>query len=237
MRLVPIGGVGNKLTAIEVATPPPFKCNHYMTAIEIPIDLKLPKSLTPRSEGIHVSAIIRCIATEQGILKPEWAEDLSLSDVREITDPVAVLRINIGLAWEAHYIPLVGNIVDHPGEMQLDGIFLTHDGESVDVIITQNRERSPIVHFVDEVKATYKSTKTVGDLSTQWMWMAQCKAYCKALGTRFARMHVLFLCGDYSYPIKPMLKVWQVEFTQEEVDMNWDLLRDYRDYRLGKESA
>lgn len=203
-----------------------------MTAIEIPVTLHLPESKTVRSEGIHVSAIIRCIATEQGILKPEWAEDLSLSDVREITDPVAILRINIGLAWEAHYVPLVGNIVDHPGEMQVDGIYLTHDGESVDVVM----HSGVLAHFVDEVKATYKSTKTVGDLSTQWMWMAQCKAYCKALGTRFARMHVLFLCGDYSYPIKPMLKVWQVEFTQEEVDMNWDLLRDYRDYRLGKEA-
>lgn len=206
-----------------------------MRAIEIPIDLKLPKPLTPRSEGIHVSGIIRAIATQQGILKPEWAEDLSLSDVREITDPVAVLRINIGLAWEAHYIPLVGNIVDHPGEMQVDGIYMTHDGESVDVIITPKGAKH--VHFVDEVKATYKSTRTVGDLSTQWMWMAQCKAYCKALGTRFARMHVLFLCGDYSYPIKPLLKVWQIEFSQEEIDANWDLLRDYRDYRLSKEAG
>lgn len=204
-----------------------------MTATEIPVSLHLPKPLAPRSEGIHVSAIIRCIATEQGILKPEWAEDLSLSDVREITDPVAVLRINIGLAWEAHYIPLVGSIVDHPGEMVLDGIYMTHDGESVDVVLHQPGK---VVLFCDEVKATYKSTRTVGNLSSQWMWMAQCKAYCKGLGTRFARMHVLFLCGDYSYPITPLLKVWQIEFTQEEIDMNWDLLRDYRDYRLAKEA-
>ena len=176
-----------------------------MTATEIPVELHLPESKTPRSEGIHVSSIIRCIATETGILKPEWAEDLSLSDVREITDPVAKLRINIGLAWEAHYIPLVGNIVDHPGEMQVDGIYMSRDGDSVDVIITPAGERK-FALIVDEVKATYKSTRTVGDLSNQWMWMAQCKAYCKALGTRFARMHVLFLCGDYSYPIKPLLE-------------------------------
>ena len=156
--------------------------------------------------------------------------------MREITDPVAKLRINIGLAWEEHYIPLVGNIVDHPGEMQVDGIYMTHDGESVDIIITPNRKPGQMVHFVDEVKATYKSTRTVGDLSSQWMWMAQCKAYCKGLETRFARVHVLFLCGDYSYPISPMLKVWQVEFTREEIEMNWELLRDYRDYRLEKDA-
>lgn len=202
-----------------------------MTAIEIPVSLHLPESKTERSEGIHVSALIRAIATEQGILKPEWAEEVSLVDVRQITDPVAVLRINIGLAWEAHYIPLVGNIVDHPGEMQVDGIYMTHDGESVDVIVSPKGTK--VVQFCDEVKATYKSTRTVGDLSTQWMWVTQCKAYCKGLGTRFARLHVLFLCGDYSYPISPLLKVWNIEFTQEEIDMNWELLRDYRDYRLG----
>ena len=89
-------------------------------------------------------------------------------------------------------------------------------------------------HIVHEVKATYKSTRTVGDLSSQWMWLAQIKAYCKGLDTRHARLHVLFLCGDYTYPIKPVLKVWDIEFTQEEIDANWELLRDYRDERAAK---
>ena len=202
-----------------------------MIATPFAIPLTLPPPKQERSDGVHVSSIIRCIATEQGILKPEWAEEISLVDVREITDPVAVLRINIGLAWEAHYIPLVGDIIDHPGEMQVDGIYMTHDGESVDVIITPKGQRHVLV--IDEVKATYKSINTIGDMSSQWMWMAQCKAYCKGKGTRFARMHVLFLCGDYKYPITPQLIGWNIEFTQEEIDMNWELLRDYRDFKLG----
>lgn len=205
-----------------------------MTAIEIPITLTLPKA-EGRSAGIHVSGLIRAIATEQGILKPEWCEELSLSDVREITDPVAVLRISLGLAWEAHYIPIMGNIVDHPGEMQLDGIYMTHDGESIDSVLSPKGRKTVLI--VDEVKATYKSTKTVGDMTGQWMWLTQCMAYCKALGTRFARLHVLFICGDYSYPISPLLKCWQIEFTQEEIDMRWELLRDYRDYRMGLEQG
>lgn len=207
-----------------------------MIAIEIPIDLRLPEA-HGRSAGIHVSGLIRCIATQQGILKPEWAEDLSLTDVREITDKVAILRISIGLAWEAHYIPMLGTVLDHPGEMQLDGVYMTHDGESVDSVITAAGNRGKVELIVDEVKATYKSTRTVGDLSTQWMWITQCKAYCKALNTRFARLHVLFICGDYSYPISPILKCWQIEFTQEEIDMNWELLRDYRDYRVAEGTA
>jgi hypothetical protein len=178
---------------------------------------------------VHVSSIIRCIATELGILKGNIAEDLSLTDVREITDPVAIIRISIGLAWEQYYIPeVLGptlNVVDHPGEMEVDGIYMTHDGESVDVIITDFVSHWGLI--IHEVKATYKSVKTVGDMSQQWMWLTQCKAYCKGRGTRVAMMHVLFLCGDYKFPITPQLRCWQIEFTQEEIDENWELMTDY----------
>lgn len=202
-----------------------------MKVTEIEVPLFLPPPHVPRTAGVHVSNIIRCIATEQGILKPEWAEDLSLSDVREITDPEAILRISIGLAWEDWYIPqilgpLLG-VVDHPGEEEVDGVYCTHDGESLSVIITDKHYLT-----VHEVKATYKSTRTVGDLSEQWMWLTQIKAYCKAKRTRFAILHVLFLCGDYKYPIKPQLRHWQLEFEQSEIDDNWSLLRDYLDERM-----
>lgn len=199
----------------------------------------LPPPDTPRSVGIHASGIIRCIATEAGILSPQYAEELSLVDVRVITDPVAILRISIGLAWEKHYIPLLLDVVDHPGEMCLDGIYMTHDGESVSsVMITP--VRSHTVLMCHEIKATYKSTRTVGDdllTPSNWLWLTQIKAYCKGLGTRYACLHVLFLCGDYTYPIKPIREVWEIEFTQEEIDDTWSLLRDYRDARLANGST
>lgn len=222
-----------------------------MTVKEIPIDLKLPPSRTARGDGVHQSSIIRCIATEHGILKPEWAEELSLVDVREISDPVAILRISIGLAWEEWYIPQIlahfrGGVLDHPGETLFDGVYMTPDGEEVCVIITLETDGTPNVEYqsrlyVHEVKATYKSTKTVAgvtqeelpiQLEAQWMWMAQMKGYCIAKGTRFAVLHVLFLCGDYKFPIKPQLRAWEIEFTQEELDDNWFLLSMYRHERL-----
>ncbi len=210
-----------------------------MQVREFELPLIIPPPKTPRSVGVHVSGIIRCIATEHGILKSEWAEELSLVDVRVIEDPVAVLRICVGLAWEEWYIPqILGPIfdaVDHPREMEVDGIYCTHDAESLSfgpeslsVIITDRRMRLA----GHEVKATWKSTRTVGDLSTQWMWITQMKAYCKCIGTTLFYMHTLFLCGDYTYPIKPILKHWEIEFTQEEIDSNWNDLRDYRDQRI-----
>lgn len=43
----------------------------------IPITLHLPTADEPsRSPGVHVSGLIRCIAGEAGILKPEYCEDL-----------------------------------------------------------------------------------------------------------------------------------------------------------------
>ena len=208
-----------------------------MKAEEVPVNLVLPESKTPRSKGIHVSAIIRSLATETGILKPEWAEDLSLTDVRTITDPTAILRISLGLAWEDYYIPThLGplGVVDHPGEMHVDGVYLTHDGESLDVIITQRKKQTVVM--IHEIKCTWKSLNTVGDMTDQVLYLMQIKAYCKAAGTRFAKIHIYFVCGDYSYPIKPLLKCWLLEFTQEEIDFNWQLLLDYRDHRLEMEA-
>jgi hypothetical protein len=210
-----------------------------MKATPIPVNLTLPDSPIFRSKGVHVSGIIRCIATEMGILKQEWVEELSLVDVRQIVDPVALLRISIGLAWEEYYIRRIlcsEGVTDHPGEVKVDGVYMTADGESLDVIITPEDPQGTSQLVIHEVKATYKSTNTVGELVDEWMWMQQIRAYCKGAGTRFAKMHVLFLCGNYKFPLQPQLKCWLVEFTQEEIDESWELLTSYKDYRLAKES-
>lgn len=210
-----------------------------MIVTEIPVELSLPPSDTPRSAGQHVSAIIRCLATEMGILKPEWAEELSLVDVREIKDPVAILRMLIGLAWEEYYVnkilaPKYG-VVHQPGELQFDGVYGSPDGESLSVIITFDGEEkwASVIH---EVKSTFKSTRTVGDLTGEFMWLSQIKSYCKMRGTTHAMIHVLFVCGDYSYPIHPIIKMWQLDFTQEEIDANWSLLMEYLAYRREQEA-
>lgn len=199
--------------------------------------LTIPAPVTPRSEGVHLSAIIRCIATETGILDPKWAEELSLIDAREITDPDAVLRICMGLAWEQWYASQLPDVTDHPYEMVLDGIYMTHDGEELSFVRSINRH-ALIIH---EFKLTYKSLKTIGleedgnptkllSGPKNWMWVSQIKGYCKGAGTRFAVLHVLFVCGDYSWPQTPQKWRFNIEFSQEEIDEGWDLIRDYRDY-------
>lgn len=194
----------------------------------VPGYLSAPMSRAPRSEGVHVSSIIRNIAVETGILKGQLVEDLFIVDASQQSwwdslAPQDRIRISIGLAWEEWYIPQLPNVVDHPGEMFVEGIYMTHDGESLDVIVGDTRH----LLILHEIKATYKSIKTVGLLETQWMWVSQCKAYCKGMGATTAYLHVLFLCGDYKYPITPQLIIYKIEFTQEEIETNWDLLVTY----------
>lgn len=200
------------------------------TAISIHLP---PQSGRGRSQGMHLSKIIKNIALENGVLDEQYAEDLSLVEVsgrQELwwnsLDPAVRLKMSIGLAWEDWYVPQLGCVAYHPGEMEVQGIYMTHDGESIDFLVKHKLELA-----LHEVKATYKSTNTVGDLTTQWMWLAQTKGYCKGLGTRIAYLHVLFLCGDYSYPIGPILKCWRVEYTQAEIDENWDVIIDYVKHR------
>src|SRR6266478_1940336 len=141
-----------------------------MIIVPSQVKFRLPESQVPRSKGVHVSAIIRSIALEMGILKTDQAEGPSLADVREIINPEVILRMAIGLAWEDWYLNNILNkegVVKHPGETKVDGIHMTPDGVSLDTIDRQQVLR------VHEVKATYKSTKTVGDVSQQWLWLTQ----------------------------------------------------------------
>lgn len=216
------------------------------------VELGPPPSRAPRSPGLHQSQIIQAIAREVGILpKDEWLEELGLIDLSTETwweglDAVARLRISLGLAWEEWYIPQIPEVVDHPGEMTVEGCHMTHDGESLDVILTPQSPtffggnpgggklfRQKYVLALHEVKLTYKSIRTVGNLLNQWMWIAQMMGYCRALGTRIAHLHVFFVCGDYTWPMRPKLLRWDIEFTQTEIEEGWELLMDYRRERMG----
>jgi hypothetical protein len=205
-----------------------------MIVTPYPLTLTLPEPDTPRTQGVHISKLISMIATEMGILKPEYADDLDMLSIKEITDQVSILRMSIGLAWEEWYFSNVLSklgVIHHPGEMVIDDIYGTDDGQSLDVTVTQKLGFKTVVH---ECKATYKSLNTVKNLDSQWMWLSQIKAYCKGRDTLHAMLHVLFLCGDYVFPITPQLRVWQLEFTQQEIDENWKLIRDYRDSKEKK---
>lgn len=219
-----------------VTPAPTFERVMITTAITINLP---PQSGHGRSEGLHLSKIIKNIALENGALDPEYADDLSLVEVSgrqeawwNSLDPSVRLKMSMGLAWEDWYVPQLECVAYHPGEMQVDGIYMTHDGESLDFLMHKPTDLELALH---EVKLTYKSENTVGNLTTQYMWLAQTKGYCKGLGTRVAYLHVLFACGDYSYPIRPTLRCWRIDYTQDEIDANWEDIIAYVKHRQEQE--
>jgi hypothetical protein len=205
----------------------------------ITLDIPYPHSLegsASRTPGIHVSGLIRGMAGDFGILDKKYVEDLQLVEVSGAAEnwwthlePVARLRMSMGLAWEAWYLPRIPGVVYQPGEMSLAGIYMTQDGESLDAVVDEEGLVKGYAVAIHEVKLTYKSLNTVqdsGGISQQWLWMMQTKAYCKARNCRTVYMHVLFVCGDYSYPICPLLFVWRITWEQSEIDEAWDLIVD-----------
>lgn len=210
----------------------------------VPAPITLPIS-HDRSVGIHVSRIIAAMAVEAGILKSSTAAALDLQELGGDAEAWWAslgtsdrIRIFIGLAWEQWYIPRLLDVIDHPGELCFEGVFLTPDGEGMDVILTE-RDEEGFILALHEVKATYKSINTVGNpFESQWMWTSQCMAYAKAMGTTRTYLHVLFLCGDYKYPITPSIGpdkermlCWRADFDQEEIDERWDTLMSYVRHR------
>lgn len=188
------------------------------------------------------------IAQETGHLKPEWCEnlnELSLIEVGPNTkflDQNIALRVAIGLAWENWYIQEIlvpQGIADHPGEYHVDGIYMSPDAEELSTILVDRRPKHIV--RVHEIKATAKSTNTVGETAAEleancFMWLAQIKSYCRGANTRYADLHVLFRYGDYSRPfMQPQKKRFRLEFTEEEIDDNWSMITSYRDHRMDVE--
>lgn len=194
----------------------------------------------PRSTGIHVSSIIKHAALMLRIIKEESEDEESLiyTDGGLVVLPGSLNRICIGLAWEewlAKHVTVQEGGVDitfHPGEFELDGIAGSPDAIEVSVVELDALDTSDPVSedivVVSEFKFTWKTERRFDD----WMWMCQIKAYCKLVGTRFAKLHVMFVNSDYKPPI-PSYRVWALEFTQLEIEENWRMLRTHAIKHLG----
>ena len=189
----------------------------------IPVQLRMLDNEHPRTPGLHQGKILRKMAAERGYLKEVDASDLSMVEVNESgfwesLDPESQIRMAVGMAWEEWYSRQLDDVSFHPGELVVDGVYMTPDGESLEFV-----HGSGYVPAVHEIKATSKSTNTVSGLNgdKNWLWRAQMLGYCKAMNTNIAYLHVLFLYGDYERPFKMQVRCWRFEFTWTEIEMNW----------------
>lgn len=197
----------------------------------------------PRTPGVHESGLIRAMAVQYGILDKKWiTEEIELIEVEgdglawwNGLDEDSKIRMSIGLAWEAWYLPQIPGVTWQPGELCIAGIYATPDGHSLEFIAVEQRQK--VILAIHEVKTTSKSTNTVGDLNIpnpkNWIWLTQAKIICAAAGTTVVYVHILYLYGDYTRPYKPQLHIWRIEFEHSELEAAVARLCEYRDAHVG----
>jgi hypothetical protein len=93
-------------------------------------------------------------------------------------------------------------------------------------------------NFLHEFKFTKKSSRDFVDLLNQqspktlmWQWQIQC--YCMAMGTLAAKLHVMFINGDYSRKepepgtSSAPYEIFRGEFTEEDIEKNWNKFKQH----------
>lgn len=184
-----------------------------------------------RSKGCHLSGVIKVVAVKRGLI----------TDEDQIDDmPTVVL---LGVAWEDAAVQLYPRLIWQPGELELDGIKMSPDGEDF-VTYTESlpMETGSVllverVTYVDiptteEFKLTYKSNRNRQDIRAEAMWMMQIMGYLKAAGRTHARLHVLWACDNYVMPFRPKYIRYLIRFTQDELDQNWKMMLKYKQFAV-----
>ncbi len=103
-------------------------------------------------------------------------------------------------------------LADRIGEVELDNIVCSPDGVDWNSWI------------LEEYKCTWKSSKL--HPRDHWRWMVQIKSYCKVLHMNQAKMRILYLNGNYRGS-GPQYKEFMFTFTQDEIDINWQMLLNH----------
>jgi hypothetical protein len=167
-----------------------------------------------RSSGVHLYDILQIIEKEAG--RDRTRNDLTQSDLE--------LYRGVGFLWE-HILEDTlnrmgldqpseddGHII-RPGEMKLDGIYLTPDA-----VLVPYYDR-PI--SLEEWKCTWTSSRK--PIEDKHSWWIQIQAYLHALGITTAHLRVLYINGNWSPPI-PETKQYRAEFTAAELADNWYMI-------------
>jgi len=173
------------------------------TDIDALVEKKRQSSMK-RSSGVHLSGVIRYVLTSAGLLTPD-----------DVTDEMP-LRMAVGMAWEAFAVGLWPEMIWQPGECARDGVIGSPDGVTGDVL--------------EEFKATWKSRlekceeKGVRpppkNILEQRSWMLQIGGYLHMLSLNQARLHVLWVNGDYRQS-GPQYFMYLIEFEKRELERMW----------------
>lgn len=168
-----------------------------------------------RAPGTHVSTIIKdlCLTLDPLRFTKEGSE--------EFQDLELEPRVWLGQAMDTHLSQVLTAYTQtavRPGGIEVDGVWMSSD------LLVLADDPSSADFVVEEFKLTWMSSRGGVDQPKFIHWLWQIKAYCWAWETVHARLRVYFVNGDYQYPLKPQYRVWDLEFTFEELQNNWRML-------------
>ncbi len=167
-------------------------------------DKKWPKVMwddgEPRREGIHLSDVMKSLQKKMGTsYSGKGFEDMALT-------------AEIGFLWERVLSKVMGEkYAIRPPQLSSGGIWMSPDGFIA----------SPRGLEIEEYKATWKSANS--SPADNWNYMTQVKAYCRAMETNLATMRIFHVMGNYRGS-GPLYRVARLEFSQGELDQNWDMI-------------
>ena len=163
-------------------------------------------SEVPRAPGFHTSAIIQDMIVTSGLAKA-YSDELDL---------MSMLRMTMGFIWEdivgdylADFFHMVTQVV-----VEKDGIWST-----IDVVDQKD-------FIIWEYKATWRGEEKAIQNGQRWFW--QIMTYCYVVGFTEAKLRVLHMC-----PV-PRMRTYKLNFTQQELEENWFMITQHRDYMAGQ---
>lgn len=169
-----------------------------------------------RRENVHASDLIYC-------LRRAFHEKLG-EEIEGDEKTKSNLTMMLGEAFQAWLLP---GVDDAEHRLIYEGIIATPDG----IVTLANGERVPL-----EIKSTRTSSNKVPGHSyargaTLNHYVDQVATYCLALGTRSARIAVLYMSGDYGANRDATLVVYAVEFSAAELE-RWARIISHRKDQL-----
>ena len=177
-------------------------------------DILLQKPPIKRKEGWHVSEIIRDLL--------DTLESRKSGPIDEAMRTRMEAGFAVERAFEDGYRDVVRSemLGERIDEIELDNIWGSPDG----VVMVDGKPT-----ILDEVKATWMSERKTKPHEVRRYTM-QVLAYLKMLSemygvkVRKVRWWVYFVCGDYTYPMKPHAVRYTYEASDQEVEENWQII-------------
>ena len=185
-----------------------------ITPVAHGLDAVIATSDGPRSTGLHVSDLYSSLYKS---LDPKRYDHAT---------PPNPYHLALGLAWEQYLekkLLQAGVHATRPPEcsVSIKGTLLYY---SPDLFIENG------VYRLGEIKLTSMSVSE--DLSEPKFdkWLTQAKLYCHLLDVPRMRFYVLFTAGDYKGNRGPMFRVYDLEFSPQELEENWLMILHHAEH-------